>query len=57
MKVWYLTSFIYVTSASIFNLVTYLLFYFYNVQGDFLEVLEVAAYDERLTQIDRDTIL
>jgi hypothetical protein len=30
---------------------------FTMVQGDFLGVLEVAAYDERLTQIDRDTIL
>jgi hypothetical protein len=27
------------------------------VHGDFLGVLEVVAYDERLTQIDRGTIL
>jgi hypothetical protein len=30
---------------------------FTMLQGDFLGVLEVVAYDERLTQIDRDTIL
>jgi hypothetical protein len=30
---------------------------FTMVQGDFLVVLEVVAYDERLTQIDRGTIL
>jgi hypothetical protein len=30
---------------------------FTMVQGDFLGVLEVGAYDERLTQIDRGTIL
>ncbi len=31
-------------------------FVFTMVQGDFLGVLEVVAYDERLTQIDRGTI-
>jgi hypothetical protein len=30
---------------------------FIMVQRDFLGVLEVVAYDERLTQIDRCTIL
>jgi hypothetical protein len=30
---------------------------FTMVQGDFSEVLEVVAYDEKLTQIDRGTIL
>jgi hypothetical protein len=32
-------------------------FIFTMVHGDFLEVLEVVAYDEKLTQIDRGTIL
>jgi hypothetical protein len=30
---------------------------FTMVHGDFLGVLEVVPYDERLIQIDRDTIL
>jgi hypothetical protein len=30
---------------------------FTMVQRDFFEVLEVVAYDEKLTQIDRGTIL
>jgi hypothetical protein len=30
---------------------------FTMMRGDFLEVLQVVAYDEKLTQIDRGTIL
>jgi hypothetical protein len=30
---------------------------FTMIQGDFLEVLKIIAYDEKLTQIDRCTIL
>jgi hypothetical protein len=57
-KVWYPTSFMFVTSASIFNLVTcFIVLCFTMVHGDFLGVLEAVPYDERLTQIDRCTIL
>jgi hypothetical protein len=57
MKVRYPTLFMYVSSPY-FQFVN--MFYcsvFTMVHGDFLGVFEVVPYDERLTQIDRGTIL